>query len=90
MVCSVWLCDYGEILTSRTSIIAPATSMIMVEVGNVDHARIEESNITMTGYECGEEVTDSSTAWESEKMFGLHESQCDMNYLVWMDVNTTR
>lgn len=58
---------YSEILTPGSSTTALSSSLTMVDMTKTDYAALEDINVTMTGYACGAEGIDLTTAWESVK-----------------------
>ena len=63
----VAVCRYDDILTPGEFTTALGSSLTMVDMSLTDYADLSDINVTMTGYACGAEGEELSTAWESIK-----------------------
>lgn len=58
---------YNDVVASGVSTTALGSSLTMVDMSLADYADLTDINVTMTGYACGAEGEELSTAWESIK-----------------------
>lgn len=58
---------YNDVVAPGASTTALGSSLTMVNMSLADYAEISDINVTMTGYACGAEDEELSTAWESIK-----------------------
>ena len=58
---------YNDVVAPGASTTALGSSLTMVDMSLTDYAEISDINVTMTGYACGAEDEELSTAWESIK-----------------------
>lgn len=58
---------YDEVLTPGASTSALADKLTMVDMSLAEYSELSDINVTMTGYACGAEDKELSTAWESIK-----------------------
>ena len=60
---------YNDVVAPGASTTALGSSLTMVDMSLADYADLTDINVTMTGYACGAEDEELSTAWESIKGF---------------------
>ena len=58
---------YNNVLAPGSSTSSLGSSLTMVDMSTADYADLTDINVTMTGYACGAEGEELSTAWESIK-----------------------
>lgn len=58
---------YNEVVAPGASTTALGSSLTMVDMSLVEYSELSDINVTMTGYACGAEGEELSTAWESIK-----------------------
>lgn len=58
---------YNNVLAPGASTSSLGSSLTMVDMSLADYSSLSDINVTMTGYACGAEGEELSTAWESIK-----------------------
>lgn len=58
---------YNDVVAPGASTTALGSSLTMVDMSLADYSELSDINVTMTGYACGAEGEELSTAWESIK-----------------------
>lgn len=58
---------YNDVVAPGASTSALGSSLTMVDMSLAEYSELNDINVTMTGYACGAEGEELSTAWESIK-----------------------
>ena len=58
---------YDDVVAPGASTTALGSSLTMVDMSLAEYSELSDINVTMTGYACGAEGEELSTAWESIK-----------------------